>query len=197
MSDTYYTISAPSEGVYKEKGSRFLAFAYPLGDESEVRQLLTALKKKYYDARHHCFAYRLGASGEIWRASDDGEPSGTGGKPILGQLTSKNLTCVAIFVVRYFGGIKLGVSGLINAYRTAAADAIANAEIIEQEVKDTLTLKYSYDDMNPIMKIIKDMQAEIVEQNFDSECYIKLRIRAGKTQELKSRLSNVDSITLI
>lgn len=195
LSDTFLTISAPSEGVYKEKGSKFLAFAYPVSDESEVRELLLALKKKYYDARHHCFAYRIGAAGESWRAADDGEPSGTGGKPILGQLLSHKLTNAAIFVVRYFGGIKLGTPGLINAYRSAAADAIAAAEIIESEVRTTLVLQYSYTAMNAVMKIVKDMQAEIAEQRFDSECRLKLSIRAGKSQELQSRLSEVDGLT--
>ena len=193
MSDTFLTISAPSEGIYREKGSRFLAFAHPVGDESEVRQLLLVLKKKYYDARHHCFAYRLGPTGKDWRAADDGEPSGTGGKPIFGQLLSNDLTNVAIFVVRYFGGIKLGVSGLINAYRSAAAAAIANAEIREEEVKRTFIVRFDYLAMNEVMKIVKDMQPEIKKQSFDSECSIKLSIREKKSDELKNRLLSVAS----
>ena len=196
MSDTYLSIEAPSEGIYREKGSKFLAFAYPVGDEEEVKQLLLAIKKKYYDARHHCFAYRLGAGGEMWRAVDDGEPSGTGGKPVLGQLLSNGLSNIVIFVVRYFGGIKLGVPGLINAYRSAAADAIANAAIIESEVKDTFTLRYDYLVMNDIMKIVKDMQPEIKEQHFDSECRLKLSIRLSKSQELRNKLASVASLVM-
>ena len=196
MSDTYLTIFAPSEGMYKEKGSRFLAFAHPVSGEEQVRQLLTELKKKYYDARHHCFAYRLGSMGDVWRAVDDGEPSGTGGKPILGQLLSNELTQIAIFVVRYFGGIKLGVPGLINAYRSAAADAIANAKIIEEELRQIFMVRYNYLDMNQVMKIVKEMQLKIEEQDFDSECSIKLSIREGKSDELRNKLSTVASVVI-
>ncbi|MDR1582458.1 MAG: YigZ family protein [Prevotellaceae bacterium] len=190
MIDKYLTISSPSEGLYKEKGSRFISFAYPVYSENEIKQYLLELKKKYYDARHHCYAYRLGVTGEVWRAVDDGEPSGSAGKPILGQLLSNNLTNIVVFVVRYFGGIKLGVPGLINAYRSATADSILNAEIVEQEDKDSFSIEFDYPVMNEVMKIIKEEQPEIVKQEFGTVCHIELRIRRSLSETLKTKLIN-------
>jgi uncharacterized YigZ family protein len=189
MIDKYLTISAPSEGLYKEKGSRFIAFAYPVDSEGEIKQYLDELKKKYYDARHHCYAYRLGVTGELWRAVDDGEPAGSAGRPVLGQLLSNNLTNIVVFVVRYFGGIKLGVPGLINAYRSATADAILNAEIIEKEDKDKFVIEFSYLTMNDVMKIVKDSQPEIVKQEFEIVCRIELKIRRSLSESLKNRFT--------
>ncbi|MDR2287217.1 MAG: YigZ family protein [Prevotellaceae bacterium] len=191
MVDKYFTISSPSEGLYKEKGSRFIAFAYPVCSEGEIKQYFNELKKKYYDARHHCYAYRLGTTGEQWRAVDDGEPSGSAGKLILGQLLSNNLTNIVVFVVRYFGGIKLGIPGLINAYRSATADAILNAEIVEKEDKDSFSIEFNYPAMNDVMKIIKDEQPEIIKQEFDTVCHIKLRIRRNMSEMLKNRFSKI------
>jgi uncharacterized YigZ family protein len=193
MVDTYLTIASPTEGLYKEKGSRFIAFAYPVYSEIEIKQHLQELKKKYHDARHHCYAYRLGVTGERWRASDDGEPSGSSGRPIMGVLLSKNLTNIVVFVVRYFGGIKLGVPGLINAYHSATDDAIQNAEIIEMEDKDSFTVEFGYLAMNDVMKIIKEERPEIVKQEFDIVCRIELRIRRSLSETLqnKFRLSQI------
>lgn len=196
MQDTYLTISAPSEGLYKEKGSKFIAYAYPVTNEDEVKNYLQDLKKKYYDARHHCFAYRLGVEGEQWRAVDDGEPSGSAGKPILGQLLSNNLTNVVVFVIRYFGGIKLGVPGLINAYRSATADAIANANIIEEEDKEDIFIQFDYIVMNDVMKIIKDELPEIANQDFEMLCKMHLRIRRNQAPILKAKLLKVESLRI-
>jgi uncharacterized YigZ family protein len=191
MTDKYLSISSPSEGLYKEKGSRFIAFAYPVCSEDEIKQHLNELKKKYYDARHHCYAYRLGVTGEQWRAVDDGEPSGSAGKLVLGQLLSNNLTNIVVFVVRYFGGIKLGIPGLINAYRSATADAILNAEIVEKEDKDSFSVEFNYMEMNDVMKIIKDEQPEIIKQEFDTVCRIKLQIRRNLSEMLRNRFSKI------
>lgn len=177
--DTFKSISKPSTGIYKELGSKFLSFAYPINSEDEIKDILASIRKRYFDARHHCYAYRIGRDGELWRANDDGEPSSTGGKPILGQLLSNELSDVLIVVVRYFGGTKLGVPGLIRAYRSAAADAITNSEIIDKTLMRLLTISFDYIQMNDIMRIIRDLQAEIIEQQFDNLCQVKLRIREG------------------
>ena len=190
MKDTYHTIAAPATGLFKDKGSKFLAFAFPVENETEIKQHLQQLKKEYFDARHHCYAYRLGLDGEQWRANDDGEPSSTGGKPILGQLLSLELTNVLVVVVRYFGGIQLGVPGLINAYRSATADALAQAQIIEKTAKEILSVNFSYFNMNKIMKLVKDEELEIVSQHFDNECEIKLSVPLSKKDKLLLLITN-------
>ncbi|MDR0385901.1 MAG: YigZ family protein [Prevotellaceae bacterium] len=197
MADKYLTISSPSEGLYKEKGSRFIALAYPACSETEIKQHLNELKSKYHDARHHCYAYRLGVTGDVWRAVDDGEPSGSAGKPVLGQLLSNNLTNTVIFVVRYFGGIKLGVPGLINAYRTAAASSISNARIVEQENKDRFAVVFDCSAMHDVMKALKDKQAEISMHEFEITCRIELLIRQSLSDTLKNKLANIKGVTLI
>lgn len=196
VNDIYKTIARPSTGVYKDKGSKFLAFAYPVISEDEIRPLLLDLKKEYYDARHHCYAYRLGVDGAVWRANDDGEPSSSAGKPILGQLLSMELSNVVVFVVRYFGGIKLGVPGLIFAYRAATTDALANAEIIEKTDDDIFTINFSYAVMNDVMKLIKDEQPNIVSQNFDLACAITMSIRRSKAELLKEKFLKIESVTI-
>lgn len=195
--DIYKTIATPTEGIYKEKGSKFLAYAYPVRSEEEVKEYVQALKKEYFNARHHCYAYRIGGHGENFRANDDGEPSGTAGKPILGQLLSNKLTNVLVVVVRYFGGIKLGTSGLIVAYRTATADAIANAEIIEQTINQQLEISFGYTVMNDVMRIIKEEQPDIISQQFDMTCRMELSIRISKAEQLKDRLQKVDGLEII
>lgn len=182
--DTYKTIAGPANGLYKDKGSRFLSYAFPVDTEAEVKQHVQQLKKEFFDARHHCYAYRIGLSGEQWRANDDGEPSSTGGKPILGQLLSQELTNVLIVVVRYFGGIQLGVPGLIHAYRTAAADALTHAQIIEKTAKEIMTVKFPYIEMNSVMKRLKDEQIAIIEQHFDNECELKIAVPLSKVTSL-------------
>lgn len=195
--DVYKTIEAPSEGIYKEKGSRFISLAYPVVTEDEIREIVSRLKEKYYDARHHCYAWRLGAAKTHFRANDDGEPSSTAGKPILGQIQSNDLTNILIVVIRYFGGIKLGVSGLINAYREAAADAIANAEIIEKTVDEQIRIRFSYLAMNDVMKIVKEVAPDVLERNFEMACEMLLAIRQKDMPALRSRLEQVDSLIFL
>ena len=194
MEDVFKTITAPSEGLYKEKGSRFIAFAFPVSTEEQIREILDGLKDKYYDTRDHCYAWRLGAEKTLFRANDDGEPSSTAGKPILGQIQSKDLTDILIVVIRYFGGIKLGVSGLINAYREAASAALANAVVEERTVNVTLRIRFDYLVMNSVMKIIKDEEPEVLERNFGSECEMLLSIRQKNMPRLRDRLEKVESL---
>lgn len=197
MEDTYSTIKAPCEGLYKEKGSRFIAFAYPVHSEEQVRVLVAGLKEKYYDARHHCYAWRLGADKKNFRANDDGEPSSTAGRPILGQILSNDLTNVLIVVIRYFGGIQLGVSGLINAYREAASDALYHAEIIEKTVDEQLSIRFSYLVLNDVMRIVKEEGPEVLERDFELECKMLLSIRQKNFPILKSRLESIDSVVVL
>lgn len=190
--DVYRTIEADAEALFKEKSSKFLCFAYPVTTEEQIRERLEVLYKKYYDATHHCYAWRLGPQGETFRANDDGEPSSTAGKPILGQLLSHEITDCLIVVVRYFGGTKLGVSGLIEAYKTSAAEVIAAAEVVERTVDDRIEVRFSYMAMNEVMRIIKDMQPKIVEQCFDNLCTMTLTIRQSLSEQLLTRLSKVE-----
>ena len=175
--DTYRTIAAPSEGLYKEKGSKFLAFAYPVRTIDEVKAHLERLRKDYFDARHHCYAYILGARKDAFRANDDGEPSGTGGRPIHGQLLSADLTDTLIVVVRYFGGILLGASGLANAYKTAARDAIDHAQIIEKTIDARYRLAFAYETMNDVMRILKDYDLKPENQNYNLDCTLEVSVR--------------------
>lgn len=191
--DTYKTISSPSEGLYKEKGSKFIALAFPVTNEEEIKEIQQKLRKEYHDARHHCYSYIIGFKGENWRANDDGEPSGTGGRPIHGQIVSRNLTNVLVVVVRYFGGTKLGVSGLINAYKTATAEALDNANIITKTVNDVYKVTFNYIAMNDVMKLIKDESLDLMEQNFDTTCSITIGIRQGKTCSVLNKIEKIDS----
>ncbi len=176
MNDLYKTIQNKSEGLYKEKGSKFIAFAYPMNSEEAIKKEMTYLRKHYHDARHHCFAWRLGADLERYRVNDDGEPSGSAGKPIFGQIISRELTDVLVVVIRYFGGKLLGVSGLINAYRLAASEALDRSHIMELKVNHQLKLEFGYPQMNSVMKVIKDFQLEFDNQQFDLECSLTLRV---------------------
>lgn len=177
ISDCYKSISAQSSGVYKDKGSKFLAFAFPVETEEQIKEHLTSIKSKYFDARHHCYAYRLGLEGKVWRMNDDGEPSSTAGKPILGQILSNELSDILIIVVRYFGGTLLGTSGLIQAYKNASADAISNAEIIEKIATNQFEITFDYLQMNDVMKVLKNYKLTPIKQNFDNICSISLNIR--------------------
>ncbi len=192
--DTYKTIAAPSEGIYTEKRSKFIAIALPVRTVEEVKQYLETYQKKYYDARHVCYAYMLGHERKDFRANDNGEPSGTAGKPILGQINSYELTDVLIIVVRYFGGIKLGTSGLIVAYRTAASEALTNAKIEERTVDDMLTVLFEYPFMNDVMRIVKEEQPDILEQSYDMDCRMTLRIRRSMMSKLRARLEKVETL---
>lgn len=192
MTDEYKTITDKlSEGFYSEKRSKFLAFAFHVTTEEEIKEIVSEYRKKYYDARHVCWAYMLGAQRTDFRANDDGEPSSTAGKPILGQINKNELTDILIIVVRYYGGVNLGTSGLIVAYRTAAAEAIANAEIIKLYDEEVVTYDFPYVMMNDVMKIIKDMSPRIVNQTYDNTCEIQLSIRKSQAPLLKSRLEKL------
>lgn len=192
ITDEYFTIKDNiSEGFYSEKRSKFLAFAFHVTTEEEIKEIVSEYRKKYYDARHVCWAYMLGAQRTEFRADDDGEPSSTAGKPILGQINKNELTDILIIVVRYYGGVNLGTSGLIVAYRTAAAEAIANAEVIKLYDEEVVTYDFPYVMMNDVMKIIKDMSPRIVNQTYDNTCEIQLSIRKSQAPLLKSRLEKL------
>jgi len=191
--DTYQTISAKSEGLYKEKGSKFIALAFPVTSEEEVKDILASLRKEDHDARHHCYSYVIGFKGEHWRANDDGEPSGTAGRPIYGQIQSFNLTNVLIVVIRYFGGTKLGVSGLINAYKTSAADALQQSKIVVKTINDIYRISFGYLAMNDIMKLVKEENLNIKEQNFDTSCFVTVGIRQSRTQTVLGKIEKIDS----
>lgn len=188
MIDIYKTIKDKSEGTYTELRSKFLAFAHPVSTVDEAMALVEQYQKKYYDARHVCWAYMIGAERETFRSNDNGEPSGTAGKPILGQINSNELTNIIILVVRYFGGVKLGTSGLIVAYRTAAAEAIAAATIEERQVEATFDFTFEYPLMTAVMKVVRDMNARILEQSYDMDCRMSVSIRKGLLDELKTRI---------
>ncbi len=195
--DTFFTIEKPSEGLYKEKGSKFLAFAYPVSTEEEIKKYVEALKKKYYDARHHCYAYVLGKDKEFFRANDDGEPSSTAGKPILGQLYSADVSNVLIVVVRYFGGKKLGASGLIVAYKTAAAEALNNAKIILHTLRKDLSVQCSFAEVDRVMRLAKNYELDILDQRYSAEnVVIDLRIRESLLDEIQGQLDFAEKVTL-
>ncbi len=197
MEDTYFTLAHNSEGLYKEKGSKFLAFAFPVVNEEEIKSHLEALRKQYYDARHHCYAYILGKDQDSYRANDDGEPNHSAGDPILGQIRSNNLTNTLIVVIRYFGGTKLGVGGLISAYKIAAAEAITNNEIIEEIVKNKVKLQFDYLSMNDVMRLIKDMDLEIQNQQFDNTCLIELLVRESMLEEFINKIEDLGQVNII
>ena len=178
--DRYRSIEAPSTGVYKDNGSKFLAFAFPVETEEQAKEHIAALRKEYFDARHHCYAWRIGLEGALWRANDDGEPSSTAGRPILGQLLSAELSDILVVVVRYFGGVKLGVPGLIKAYKTATAEAIAAARIVEKTACATCRIGFDYTRMNDVMKIVKDWNLRILSQQFENDCEITVRVGLAK-----------------
>ena len=192
MIDEFKTISDNiGEGYYTEKRSKFLAFAHHVSSVGEVKELVAAYRKKYYDARHCCYAYMLGAEREDFRANDDGEPSSTAGKPILGQINKAELTDVLIVVVRYFGGVKLGTSGLLVAYREAAADALAHCEVVTRQVEEVVSFDFTYPMMNDVMRIVKEMNPRIVDQVFDNTCTIKLSVRKSEAETLRNRLGKL------
>ncbi len=191
MTDEFNTITATSEGYYTEKRSKFLAFAHHVETQEEIKQLLAGYRKKYYDARHVCYAYMLGADRTDFRANDDGEPSSTAGKPILGQINANGLTDILVVVVRYYGGVNLGTSGLIVAYRTAAADALAHASIEVRQVEEEVSYTFSYPQMNDVMRIVKEMNLRIVSQTYDNTCTIRLAVRKSEAPQLRERLAKL------
>lgn len=196
MNDAFRTIEKPSEGLFKDKGSKFIAYAFPVISEEEIKEIVLSIRKEHHSARHHCYAWRLGADKLQFRMNDDGEPSSTAGKPILGQIQSFDLTNILIVVVRYFGGTLLGVSGLINAYRNAAYDAINQAIIIEKIVERQLLIEFDYSAMNEVMKIIKDEKLPQLESRFDLSCSLKTSIRASEASRIENMLLKIENLTI-
>ncbi|MBQ6910797.1 MAG: YigZ family protein [Bacteroidales bacterium] len=186
--DAYKSIVGPSEGLFKDNGSRFIALAYPVETEEEVREIVSRLRKEYHDARHHCYAYRLGYKRDVFRASDDGEPSGSAGRPILGQIDSLGLSDVLVVVVRYFGGIKLGIPGLIRAYKTSSADALSQAAVIEKIAARRFRLHFDYLSMNAVMKVLKEMDLPQSGQQFGEECSLEVRVRLSALEDFRQRI---------
>ena len=196
IQDSYKSIAAEAKGHFKDNGSRFIAHAYPVETEEEVKEIVAALKKEYFDARHHVYAYRLGYLGDKFRANDDGEPSGSSGRPVLGQIDSMGLSDILVVVVRYFGGIKLGIPGLIRAYKSSTADALANAEIIEKIASKVFRVHFGYMSMNSVMKILKDLELEQKNQKFDMECSIDVTVRLSLVDTFSERMNDVDGCHL-
>ena len=194
--DTYKTLAAPSEGIYKEKGSKFLAFAYPVRSQEEIKAHLAQLRKDYFDARHHCYAYILGPRKDAFRANDDGEPSGTGGRPIHGQLLSADLTDTLIVVVRYFGGILLGASGLANAYKAAARDAIDHATIVEKTIDCRYRLSFAYETMNDVMRILKEFDLKPEKQDFNLDCSLEVSVRQSLSVRFYDSVANLRTVKI-
>ncbi len=191
IQDTYRSIAAPSEGLFKDLGSRFIALAWPVETEEEVKAIVDSLKRKYHDARHHCYAYRLGLEGERFRANDDGEPSGSAGRPILGQIDSAGLSDVLVVVVRYFGGIKLGIPGLIRAYKTSTADALSHAQAVEKVAGENWRLTFDYLSMNAVMRAVKDLSLPQKDQHFDQVCTMEVRVRLSAKDDFFARMSDI------
>ena len=194
-SDTYKTIISPAEGLYKEKGSRFVAIAIPVSDQEAIKPIIDKIRKEHHEARHHCYAYMIGHERTIWRVNDDGEPSGTGGRPILGQINSLGLTNLIIVVSRYFGGTLLGVSGLINAYRSAAASALLNADQVERTLQEYYEITYPYISMNDVMRLLKEESIDQSQQSFALECRIIINFRVSAKEKILHRLSRIDGLT--
>lgn len=192
--DTYKTIKAPVEGLFKDRGSKFLAYAYPIEHENEVKPLVDNLKKEHFKAVHHCYAYRLGLDRTNYRVNDDGEPSGTAGKPILNTLLSHDITNILVVVVRYFGGTLLGVPGLINAYKSATAEALTVAEVIEKTVNDVYDVSFEFVQMNDVMKVVKEFGLKIRNQTYDNQCTMELEFRKTLTNQVIGKLEKFDGI---
>ena len=189
--DTYQSIEAPCEGLFRDNGSRFIAKAYPVESEEEIKQIVAAIKKEYHDARHHCYAWRLGLDGAAWRANDDGEPSGSAGRPILGQIDSAGLSDILVVVIRYFGGIKLGIPGLIRAYKTSTADALAAAQVVEKVAGRWYTLRFPYADLPAVMKLVKELDLPQRGQSFLEECTLEVRVRASLERDFLERFEKI------
>ncbi len=196
IQDAYRSVAARAEGLFKDNGSRFIAFVYPVETEAEVKEIVSALRKEYHDARHHCYAYRLGYQGDVFRASDDGEPSGSAGRPILGQIDSAGLSDVLVVVVRYFGGIKLGIPGLIRAYKTSTSDAIAHAQVVEKVAGVNYRVDFGYLSMNAVQKALKDLDLPQKNQDFGERCSLTTRVRLSLEDSFRDRFTKIEDCTL-
>ncbi len=194
--DTYKMLATDGEGLYKEKGSKFIAMAFTVHDEKEVKAAIADIRKRYYDARHHCYAYMIGPDKSYFRSSDDGEPAGTAGKPILNQILSKDVTNVCVVVVRYFGGIKLGVSGLINAYKTAAGEALENAQIVEKTVNEIYSLEFAYPLLNEVMRIMKEENLEQQNPRFEMNCYLEFSTRQKDAEKIADKFRRIFGVKI-
>ena len=194
--DTYQTIEFPAEGIFRDKGSKFIAYAYPFKDEANLKDVIADLKSQHPKARHHCYAYRLSPDRSVFRVNDDGEPSGTAGRPILNVLLSMDVTNILVVVVRYFGGTLLGVPGLINAYKTATQEALANAQIVEKTVNDVYELKFDYLQMNDVMRIVKETDLGVLSQDFDTNCKITFEIRKLQVNEVIGRMEKIEGVEI-
>ena len=192
--DTYKTIQAAAEGLYKEKGSKFIAYAFPVSNEQQIKAITAKLKKEHHSARHHCFAWRLGTEHQSFRINDDGEPSGTAGRPILGQIQQQELTDIVVIVVRYFGGILLGTSGLTNAYKQAAADALAHAKTVVKIIETLIEINFDYLAMNDLMLVLKEYDLEIIESHYDLTCQVKIRVRKDLTALVLEKLKKIGKL---
>jgi len=195
FSDTYKTVASGARGLFKDRGSRFIALVIPVTGQDEIKEKLEELRKEFHDARHHCYAWVLGPDRQSWRANDDGEPSGTAGRPILGQINSRELTDILIVVIRYFGGTLLGVSGLINAYRSAAEDALSNASIIEKTVMHTYAIKFPYLSMNDVMKVLKEEGCSQSSHSYGNDCSVVISLRSSSAERITERLLKIDGLT--
>ncbi len=194
--DTYRTIASPVEGIYKDKGSKFIAYAYPLKDEARVKELVAGLKAQHPKARHHCWAWRLSPNRSVFRVNDDGEPSGTAGRPILNALLSADVTDVLVVVVRYFGGTLLGVPGLINAYRSATQEALSIADIVERTVNDVYEVSFDYPMMNEVMRIVKDEALVVLDQRFDMRCAVRMDVRQQQVEQVLAKLRKLQGVDI-
>ncbi len=197
INDTYKTISKPTEGLFKDRGSKFIAYAYPVNSEDDIKEALEAVKKEHHQARHHCYAYYLGPRRELYRANDDGEPSNSAGKPILGQLQSYDVTNLIVVVVRYFGGVKLGVGGLINAYRSAAADALEKAKIVEKTINATYRVDFAYDNTSEVMRVINELNLNIVKQEFEIACKLWFEVRERDEKRATDAFEKLENCILV
>ncbi len=189
--DTYLTIESRAEGIYKEKGSKFISLAFPVKTQDEIKDIIKDIKKEYFDARHHCYAYILGYDKSVFRLNDDGEPSSTAGKPIYGQLLSRDLTDILVVVIRYFGGTKLGVSGLIQAYKQATIDALDNSKIIQKTIDETYSVSFDYSLMNDVMRVLKEFDVEQKNHRFENECYLEFTIRKANSVKITDSLNSI------
>ena len=196
MTDSFKTISSPSEGLFKDKGSKFLAFAYPVSNEEEIGQILNSMRKEFHDARHHCYAWMLGEEKEHFRVNDDGEPSNSAGKPILGQIQSKDLSNILIVVVRYFGGTLLGIGGLMQAYKTAAKEALESAKIIKKYIHKIYLVQFKYEEMNSVMKVLKDLRLEHFDQVFELNCSLKVRVKRSVHEKFEKSFKLNENIKI-
>ena len=194
--DVYYMLSTCGEGLYKEKGSKFIAETFIVMNEDEAKDAVASIKKKYFDARHHCYAYMIGPDKKTFRSSDDGEPSGTAGKPILNQILSKDVTNVCVIVTRYFGGIKLGTSGLINAYKTAAREALDNAQIVQKTINNIYSLEFAYPLMNEVMRIMKEENLEQLNPRFELDCYLEFSTRKNEAEKIAEKFRNLFGVKI-